>query len=167
MTGVARTSSPAARRCLLSHPAEPTIGRMEGGYRSARTCPACAAMLTELSTVSAVVDRCPDCGGLWIEWFDGELSMVAAGARHAPPATRAESTGAGACPDCRAPLSAVRYPEEKSGVEILRCGACAGAFVPRGALEVIAALGPPSDTPPEEPSWLETMAQRIRAVVRG
>lgn len=150
---------------MLSEPDSAHDPTMEGSYRSTRACPACAAVLTELSTVQAVVDRCPDCGGIWIEWFDGEISSVASGARHAPAAGRAERVGEHACPDCRTPLQQVRYPDEKSGVEILRCGVCAGAFVPRGALDVIAVLGPASDAPASARSWLDAVVERVRSLL--
>jgi Zn-finger nucleic acid-binding protein len=140
---------------------------MSGGYRSARACPACAAVLTELSTVSAVIDRCPGCGGLWIEWFDGEISSVASGVEQAPLATSRDGGGTLACPDCRTTLEPVRYPDERSGAEILRCGACAGAFVPRDALDLVAALGPPTEPAPAETSWLASVVQRIRAALFG
>jgi hypothetical protein len=62
----------------------------------------------------------------------------------------------------------VRYPDEKSGAEILRCGACAGAFVPRSALDLIAVLGPaPSSAPAAERSWLDAVVERIRLLLRA
>jgi Zn-finger nucleic acid-binding protein len=131
------------------------------GYRNARQCPQCRALLSELSTTSAIVDRCPDCGGLWIDWFDGEISAVAASARRLPQTDGASGDGTSSCPDCRTTLSAVRYPDDQRGAEILRCGSCAGAFVPRGSLEVVIALGPPPDPKSETRSsrlgmlWLE------------
>ena len=132
---------------------------MQGGYRSARCCPACRAVLTELAAATASVDRCPDCAGLWIDWFDGEISSVASSIpAMAPAAPVAPATHA--CPDCRATLSLTRYPDEKSGAEIWRCGGCAGAFVPRSSLEAIVALGPPAD--PAPPAKAGLFAELLR-----
>ncbi len=136
---------------------------MPGGYRSARQCPECASLLSELALEIAVVDHCTDCGGLWIDWFDGEISTVAASARGmtSGPQTSQRDVG-GSCPDCRALLTAARYPNERDGAEILRCGSCAGAFVPRRSLDIVVGLGAPPDPALPEPSRLQRLWAELR-----
>lgn len=104
-------------------------------YREAALiCPACADTMDPHGSGGAVIDVCPGCGGLWVDWFDGDLvDMV----RGAPPAEGAppRQAGGSACPRCNLPLAAERFLD--SGAEILRCGDCSGAFVPRDAARAI------------------------------
>lgn len=125
-------------------------------------------MLTEVPARHATVDRCPDCGGLWIDWFDGEIASVASAVPPAPAAARAApgETGRG-CPDCRAELVPTRYPDDKSGAELLRCGGCAGAFVPRASLQMVIALGPPGDRPREPRSRIAELLAELQRLVFG
>lgn len=119
-------------------------------------------MLSELSTAGVLVDRCPDCGGLWIDWFDGEISQIATRARNLAQPAPLLRDGSNCCPDCRSALSAARYPDAEGGAEVLRCGACAGAFVPRGSLELVIALGPPRDDTEQAPSRLTLLWNELR-----
>jgi Zn-finger nucleic acid-binding protein len=100
-------------------------------YReSARRCPVCSALLDEQLHGGVHVDVCPDCAGVWIDWMDGELREVSA---HVPRAQPRDDQGAGdrACPVCAEALR----PDRHDGLKILRCGACAGAFVTRDSIE--------------------------------
>jgi Zn-finger nucleic acid-binding protein len=90
----------------------------------------------------STVDTCSRCRGLWVDWFDGELFAVVketAPLSMRPPLafdpTRAR------CPRCTQGL----MPESVSGaIVLLRCGDCAGCFVPREAFTAIMEL----DVPP-------------------
>lgn len=104
---------------------------------------------------SAEVDICDACGGLWIDWFDGEVQTLAIEAeaarmeRGAPPPgmlpRRAQPTGgASACPRCMRALAQelFQFPdvtegELVTGVELLRCSECAGSFVPRPSAHLL------------------------------
>jgi hypothetical protein len=70
----------------------------------------------------AEVDVCTSCGGMWVDWFDGEVRMVAAEvlATEASRASRAsgapassalrnEAYATGACPRCTRQLVVERY----------------------------------------------------------
>lgn len=110
-------------------------------YReSAPLCPSCHEPL-EAHTIeapSAVVDMCKRCGGVWIDWEDGDLTTLA---REVPPAqARAMPTnGPGACPRCKRPLAVEVF---QGTAEVLRCADCAGAFLPYASIGKIAASTP-------------------------
>jgi Zn-finger nucleic acid-binding protein len=104
---------------------------------------------------SAEVDVCDSCGGLWVDWFDGEIHTVAAEAealrvdRGTPPpgfmpVTTPAGRGSGGCPRCTRVLAPELYrfsdatdDELVTGVELLRCSECAGSFVPRGSAHLL------------------------------
>jgi Zn-finger nucleic acid-binding protein len=104
---------------------------------------------------SAEVDVCDACGGLWIDWFDGEVHTVAAeaeaaregggwGAVSMSRASSVPGAGSGACPRCHQALRPEQYrftdaknEELVSGVELFRCSDCAGCFVPRPSAHLL------------------------------
>jgi hypothetical protein len=102
---------------------------------------------------SAEVDVCDACGALWIDWFDGDISTLAAEAEAArvdrgePSPIRAnavEPRGSGHCPRCTRPLTPESYrfhdaaPDELvRDVDLLRCPECAGSFVPRSSAHLL------------------------------
>jgi Zn-finger nucleic acid-binding protein len=116
-------------------------------------------------TSMAEVDVCDACGGMWVDWFDGELHALAVEAEMArvergtplpqPPLDPNAAARAHAkhCPRCSQLLGAELYrfadardDELVAGVELFRCSDCAGAFVPRGSAHVLldrAKEGPP------------------------
>ncbi|HVH44564.1 MAG TPA: zf-TFIIB domain-containing protein, partial [Labilithrix sp.] len=81
-------------------------------YRGANVrCPACAEMMRCEAVPSAEIDVCDTCGGVWVDWFDGEVQTIAVEAE-AARLSRGESTsgaiepgGAGACPRCARSLT--------------------------------------------------------------
>ncbi|MCC6558725.1 MAG: zf-TFIIB domain-containing protein [Polyangiaceae bacterium] len=111
---------------------------MSTAYREqALRCPGCGVWLEPQPVDASTVDLCPSCGGVWIDWFDGELRAMAKEATRAAPRPEGESGAAGdsACPRCRAALQPERYLGTPAAV--LRCGDCAGAFVPRESLPTL------------------------------
>jgi Zn-finger nucleic acid-binding protein len=122
---------------------------MTTGYRDTMlACPTCRDPLEPRKVGDAVIDVCAQCGGIWVDWFDGDLVTMVRGApwdRGARlPVVAAEGPGpqgaAPSCPRCRRPLEDERYLE--SWAEILRCGDCAGAFVPRVSVSTLVTLAP-------------------------
>ena len=110
-------------------------------YREAAlACPACAAVLVPRQVGEAIIDVCPGCGGIWVDWFDGELSAMVRGAPSAVRSGPRGTGGSGACPRCHCALAADCHLDSQE--EIRRCGDCAGAFVPREAAHAIAGLNP-------------------------
>lgn len=121
-------------------------------YREAAlSCPACAEPLDATDVGGATIDVCAKCGGVWVDWFDGELIAIV---RSAP---RPEGAGlapeaSGGCPRCRAPLAAERFFDSQA--EVLRCAECAGAFVSQDAARAIAHLDPEQKRPrPADDAW--------------
>lgn len=133
-----------------------------------------------LETADAEVDVCDACGGLWVDWFDGELRAIATETLHASeprapngdaqrrhePAGRNEPIAAGACPRCTCQLVSERYAVRTraestrddpraslvgaTDAELLRCEACVGAFVSRTSAELLSSLSTSDAPPPSE-----------------
>jgi Zn-finger nucleic acid-binding protein len=100
-------------------------GRSEGYRGVAIRCPGCAESMRQLglTEAEAEVDVCDACGGVWVDWFDGELRAIAAetqkvrdeGQRSAPGGVSGdkripnEAAAHGACPRCTRQLVPERY----------------------------------------------------------
>ncbi|MEA2751329.1 MAG: hypothetical protein QOI41_5472 [Myxococcales bacterium] len=127
--------------------------RPSDAYRLAIVrCPACAEPMRRELTTTAELEVCDACEGLWVDWFDGEVSTIAVEAearrveRGAPPPSwpSKPTSGSPACPRCRRALvgelyrfSDAKHDDLIAGVELLRCADCAGAFVPRGSAHLL------------------------------
>jgi Zn-finger nucleic acid-binding protein len=113
-------------------------------YRdTALACPVCSDALDPCEVGEAVIDVCPGCGGIWVDWFDGELVALVRGAPGVPGARAPERAGSSECPRCRRPLDGELYLDSRA--EILRCADCAGAFVPRASARVVAGYDADAD----------------------
>lgn len=113
-------------------------------------CPGCGEVMRAESVPSAEVDVCDACGGLWIDWFDGDVPTLAAEAeavrveRGTPVPPVAGSSAHGLCPRCVRALApdVYRFPDTQAGdliphVDLLRCEECAGSFVSRPSAHLI------------------------------
>ncbi len=149
-------------------------GRTPGYRGAAIRCPGCAESMTQHALEECEVDVCTACGGIWVDWFDGEVRKVTADAlRAGPPAppierpSRNEALASGACPRCTRQLAPDRYAVEgrPTTAELLRCADCLGVFVSKSASEVLASLeagAPPPPPPGADPgAW-----QRLVAVLK-
>jgi Zn-finger nucleic acid-binding protein len=171
-------------------------GRISGYRGVAIRCPGCAEPMTQKTLGEAEVDVCNACGGLWVDWFDGEVRNIATEAlshpSHAPmpPGQHNEPRAIGACPRCTRQLARERYvikaavkatdPKDGSdnvtvaqetGAELLRCEECAGAFVSRTSAETLATLPADEEPPPSQavggPALLEPLPwQRLLLVLK-
>jgi Zn-finger nucleic acid-binding protein len=164
-------------------------GRAAGFRGIAVRCPGCAETMSRESTGGDnEIDVCGACGGVWVDWFDGEVRQVASeivtqgivGRSSAPDAIRNEARAIGACPRCAKQLVDERYRIEKKGssslttdASLMRCEDCAGVFVSRFAAETLASLPadeppPPSESagkkPPPEGSW-RAMLTKLRGLL--
>jgi Zn-finger nucleic acid-binding protein len=115
-------------------------------YRStAPVCPGCPGLLEPRALRDVEIDVCESCGGVWFDWFDGELTSLARRARVVGPrVTTPRDDGRvrdRACPRCLDPLQADTVHE----TEVLRCASCAGVFVSREATETLAHVHAPSE----------------------
>ncbi|MBX3208978.1 MAG: zf-TFIIB domain-containing protein [Labilithrix sp.] len=113
-------------------------------------CPGCAAPMRCEAVPSAEIDVCDACGGLWVDWFDGDVHTVAAEVeaarvnRGAALAPGEPNAGARTCPRCTRALELELFRftdasehELVNGVELLRCPECAGSFVPRSSAHLL------------------------------
>ena len=151
------------------------LGGRAPGYRGiAIRCPGCAESMSAEQIGDAEVDVCTPCGGMWVDWFDGEVRQIATGvlagdaaraSRPTPPVSnlRNESVATGACPRCMRQLAVERYVvrveagprtaertsvSTTTGADLLRCEECAGVFVPRTSASLLATLPPDEAAPP-------------------
>lgn len=134
-------------------------------YReSAPLCPACHEPL-EAHTIEgagAMIDLCAKCGGVWLDWEDGDFTNLA---REVPAAAAREipRSGPGACPRCNRPLAIEMF---RDTAEVLRCGECAGAFVPYASIGKIAESTPADARNDEEPGE-QTVWNRVATALRN
>ncbi len=123
----------------------------------------------------AEVDVCTACGGMWLDWFDGEVKRVATAVLATEPdrisrpspstsSLRNEAFATGACPRCTRQLTIERYVvkadvggradgprtsvSQTTGADLLRCEECAGVFVPRASAGLLATLPADEEPPP-------------------
>ena len=109
-------------------------------------CPDCLTPMRIEVVPSAEIDVCDACGGLWLDWFDGEPHAVAAEVEEVrsgtpiPPINTSEKH----CPRCTKVLAPellrwldARDEEWVTGVEVFRCGECAGSFIPRSSAHLL------------------------------
>ncbi|MBK8253812.1 MAG: zf-TFIIB domain-containing protein [Polyangiaceae bacterium] len=106
-------------------------------------CPTCSQPLESLDTHApqAVVDICKQCGGVWLDWEDGDFTDLA---RQIPPvAGRTIARGGlGDCPRCNKELIVEVF---RDVAEVLRCSECAGAFVPYASIGKLSECTPAAD----------------------
>lgn len=105
-------------------------------------CMRCKVKMRKVARDNVLVDRCPDCGGIWLD--AGELEMLQKGIGHEAEVIMHQArkellhdaqrlvSVVGMCPKCeKRPLHAVK----KKGVELDVCGHCGGIFFDEGELE--------------------------------
>lgn len=126
-------------------------------YReTALSCPGCGDVLSPQQVGDAIIDVCPSCGGIWVDWFDGDLSTMVRGAPPAPKGRTPTQPGSWACPRCHCPLAVESYLQTRA--DIYRCSDCSGAFVPRSAAQAIVKADPERKGPPPADDALSRLA---------
>jgi Zn-finger nucleic acid-binding protein len=86
------------------------------------------------------VDRCPRCGGIWLD--NGELETLAALGPfytenlETPVASRAERNPDRHCPKCKKPLEIMRY-DKMPEIEFDVCPKCGGLWCDAGELKAV------------------------------
>ena len=111
-----------------------------------------------LPGVGESFDHCEKCGGLFLDFFDGDPSDVARslhGTLGDKPTGAVE--GSVDCPDCERPMALEPYLD--SQLPLYRCGTCAGAFVTAGMFRELAKyeVSQPSE------SWLKRLLAWLNA----
>jgi Zn-finger nucleic acid-binding protein len=107
--------------------------------------PGDASMQTE-------ADVCSKCGGVFLEFFDGEPSAVSRRMMKRPKRTTGLLMPDAACPDCSTPMT--RKPYLGHGPEIARCDECLAVFISEGELPALARLELPPESSANEPTWI-------------
>jgi Zn-finger nucleic acid-binding protein len=134
-------------------------------YRDAPLkCPACTEAMEERVLSGSTVDTCPKCRGLWVDWFDGELVAVVketAPLSMRPPLTFDPTLAR--CPRCTKSL--VFEETTYGGVTLLRCGDCAGCFVPREAFTALMELDLPAMSRVDVDVAKQTAFERLIAAI--
>jgi Zn-finger nucleic acid-binding protein len=106
---------------------------------------------------SARVDHCEQCGGVFLEFFDGDPGDLSRGvlermlAHSGDHPFRADPP----CPDCEIPMVQSRYLD--TGPAVARCSRCMGVFATPFQLREVASY---SDT--DEPEEERSLLQRLR-----
>ncbi len=137
------------------------------GHR--RSCPACRSAMDEIpvplaSGEQAKIDHCPQCGGVFLEFFDGDPGELSRGTlerlvdQDSDAADVAHETAT--CPECGNFMPLLRYLEQ--GPTIFRCEGCMAIFASHPQLRALAAYVEPAN-PEEPPSLLE----RLKALFSG
>ncbi len=130
---------------------------MAEAYRDAPVaCPGCDARMEAYPLLGSTIDVCPECAGVWADWFDGELAAIAREA----PALRSRGpsrSGTAACPRCQRPLEGEPIPGP-GDYGLFRCAECVGAFVPRGSFEALIAAATPAPVAPEPIAFARLVA---------
>jgi Zn-finger nucleic acid-binding protein len=134
---------------------------MTTSYReTALTCPACGEALDPAKVGDAIIDVCPACGGLWVDWFDGDLVQMVRGAPHVPDAARVlDRPGRWECPRCHRGLEEESY--QGTTADVRRCADCAGVFVPKTSIGAVAHLTE-ADAPAPPPDALSKLARTLQ-----
>ncbi len=138
-------------------------------YRTAaRRCPRCDVVMEVRGTEQVELEACAGCGGVWVDWLDGELvdALPAAGDQPATGTRKADGE-TWLCPQCRLSLYETTAG---SGVPVFRCGQCAGTFVPRSSAQEL--VNGRADEPDEKDDantdpWLTKMFDTLRNWLYG
>jgi Zn-finger nucleic acid-binding protein len=134
------------------------------------TCPGCAARMDLRAAGDAMIDVCPKCRALWLDWFDGDTLALAELAMPLSRRASGPSPAKALCPRCSLQLDPRTH--EASGPVVWRCHECAGTFLPRATVEALliwaAANAPelPPEAPPESVRGA-TLAARLRVALRA
>lgn len=119
--------------------------------------------MTVEHTGECEVDVCSSCGGVFIEWFDGDPSQVAQSVRRGDGPSG--PLGQLRCPVCQVALEETGYPEPDSEARVYRCGECAGTFVHANGVAALGRAGAP-DRASEAPSLWAWLGQKLARLSR-
>ncbi|NUP12294.1 MAG: zf-TFIIB domain-containing protein [Polyangiaceae bacterium] len=121
-------------------------------YRNAvLRCPGCGGQLEEQIRRALRIEACSACGGMFIDWLDGEVREVVNRVATPPAASEQHDgdAGDGACPRCGIALHSESIGDPTA--DILRCGSCAGAFVSLSAFRLLRSAEDENDGSADDP----------------
>jgi Zn-finger nucleic acid-binding protein len=130
-----------------------------------RICPACASPMDAVplsgdandATVKAEADACAKCGGIFLEFFDGEPAAISRAMVGRDELHRSGGAQAGElrCPDCACAM--VRKAYLGVGPELARCEQCLAVFLAPDEVALLANLALPPEQTTAEPTWLSRL----------
>jgi hypothetical protein len=132
-----------------------------------RACPACRSPMRQIALRSmrerGSVDLCDRCGGVYLEFFDGEPAELA---REVTPYLLHEHTprrpwGDGqpiACPDCERVMEVQPYLDD--GPHVARCHRCLAVFATPEQVLALARFHTIQDAPP----WYARLLATLRSM---
>lgn len=104
---------------------------------SNRICPYCdinmELVILELDERTEV-DRCPSCGLVFVDFFDGDLEAIAQALDPAPASQQLANAELLNCPDCDEPAAPIAFV---MGAAIRRCFACSGMLLSPRAIHAL------------------------------
>ena len=108
-------------------------------------CPTCRQPLVAFELDGIEIDRCVDCGGVWLD--AGELEWIAERADARPGAlTRALAEAKGdrhgkrRCPRCRRKLRVIHMEGDNTRIELDRCPVGDGLWLDTGEMQSLIAM---------------------------
>ncbi len=108
-------------------------------------CPTCRQPLVAFELDGIEIDRCVDCGGVWLD--AGELEWIAERADARPGAlTRAlaeakgDRRGKRRCPRCRRKLRVIHMEGDNTRIELDRCPVGDGLWLDSGEMQSLIAM---------------------------
>ncbi|MEI7703737.1 MAG: zf-TFIIB domain-containing protein [Deltaproteobacteria bacterium] len=115
-------------------------------------CPRCSVEMTEIAGDDNVMQRCSDCGGLWVDVSDVNRFLVHG---NLPALTSIggwlnADVMAGQCPACNVDLVEIEGGEKKS-LRYDTCESCGGIWID----------GPEEGDVPETVSWKDAAAEIV------
>lgn len=113
------------------------------------------------------IDLCPECSGVFLDFFDGDPSILARTLRShlnddsLAPGFRHFSDKI-ACPDCEATLNSSLYGG--NGPSLFRCPTCAGVFLTKRQFRELAAYEETAYSDEHEDDWFSKLVAAIRSL---
>lgn len=133
-----------------------------------RTCPACSSAMRQVALrklkARSSIDLCDRCGGVFLEFFDGEPAHLSREIRehlehhHTPLRVGGVPF---ACPDCERLMDVHPYLDE--GPSIARCNRCMALFATPEQVRALANFHFIQDPP----SWFERLLGLLRSIFFG
>ncbi len=128
-----------------------------------RACPSCKSPMQQVAMERAkgqgAVDLCDQCGGVFLEFFDGEPVDLSRGVvEHVKRFAVASGPGDqldGVCPDCQKSMVVQRYLEQ--GPRIARCDGCMAIFATSEQVRALASFRFTQDGS----SWFERLVAQL------
>ncbi len=136
------------RRKTISRFAVAGLGGYTRNSASRAMCPVCGQPLVAFELDGIEIDRCVECGGVWLdagelEWIAEQAGVRPGGLTRALEEAKGRRHGKRHCPRCRRRLRVIHVQGNKREIELDRCPVGDGLWLDPGEIQaLIAGLGP-------------------------